>query len=223
MTGKQIAVAFHGIGNPVRVLEPGEARYWIGEGTFLRFLDLVAAHGDPSRVRLSFDDGNESDFEIARPALQERGLTASFFVITSRLDGPGSLSSSQLRSLAEGMEIGSHGVDHVDWRDLTASQLESELAGSKQVLERCIGRAVTVASIPFGRYNARVLRALQRAGYATVYSSDGGPSLPVDRLVARTNVRADTTLQDFANLISGVDPIGARLVRRLKAIRRRFV
>jgi hypothetical protein len=45
----------------------------------------------------------------------------------------------------------------------------------------------------------------------------------VDRLVARTNVRADTTLQDFANLISGVDPIGARLVRRLKAIRRRFV
>ncbi len=223
MTAKQIAVAFHGIGHPVRPLEPGEARYWISEDLFLRFLDLVAAHRDPANIRLTFDDANDSDFHIARPALHERGLTGSFFIITSRLDNPGSLSSAQLRTLSERMEIGSHGVDHVDWRGLDPARLEEELAGSKRVLERCVGRAVTVASIPYGRYNARVLAAVRAAGYTTVYSSDGGPSSTTIGLVARTNVRVDTTLHDFAKLIDGVDPVGARLVRRLKAIRRKLV
>lgn len=223
MTAKQIAVAFHGIGSPGRELEKGESRYWISRDRFLQFLDLVAADPDPAHVLITFDDANDSDFRIALPALQERGLTGSFFVITSRLDRPGSLSTEQLRILSERMDVGSHGVDHVDWRKMPPNRLDGELFGAAQILERCIGRPVTSTSIPFGRYNARVLSAVRRAGYTKIFSSDGGPSEPTDLLIGRTNVRAETTLRDFADLVQIRETRTGLIARQLKAIRRRFV
>lgn len=223
MVVPQIAVAFHGIGEPGRELEPGESRYWISRDRFLQFLDLVAADPDPAHVLLTFDDANDSDFSIALPALQERGLRGSFFVIAGRLDRPGSLSNDQLRILSEGMEVGSHGVSHLDWRKLAPQCLEAELVGSKQTLESCIGQSVAAVSLPFGRYNARVLAAVRQAGYDRIFSTDGGPSRPSDQPIARTNVRAETTLQDFADLMSGYEALGSRMVRRFKALRRRFV
>jgi peptidoglycan/xylan/chitin deacetylase (PgdA/CDA1 family) len=223
MVVPQVAVAFHGIGLPDRELEPGEQRYWVDRDHFLRLLDLVAAEPNPARVLLTFDDANASDVTIALPALQERGLTASFFIITDRLDRPGSLSSEQLRILSQSMEIGSHGVSHQDWRKLDPRHLEVELVGSKQTLERKIGRTITAASIPFGRYDFRVLSALQRAGYLRIYSTDGGPGLPTDRPIPRTNVRAETMVREFADLIQGRETGKARLLRRLKALRRRLV
>ena len=50
-------------------------------------------------MRLSFDDGNSSDVEIALPALRERGLPRRFFVVAGRLDRPGSLSRDDVREL----------------------------------------------------------------------------------------------------------------------------
>jgi peptidoglycan/xylan/chitin deacetylase (PgdA/CDA1 family) len=223
MGAPQIAIAFHGIGNPGRELEPGEARYWVTRDRFLQFLDLVAADPEPGRILITFDDANESDFTIAMPALQDRHLRGSFFVITERLDRPGSLGTTELRTLSRAMEVGSHGVAHVDWRKLRPERLEAELIGSKQVLEDCIGQEVTAASLPFGRYNARVLSAVHRAGYTRVFSTDGGPGRASDPLIARTNIRADTTPQDFVDLMRGQETLAAWTVRRLKALRRRFV
>lgn len=223
MVAPKVAVAFHGIGIPDRDLEPGEQRYWIDRDRFLQFLDLVAADPNPTRVLLTFDDSNASDYTIALPALQERGLTGSFFVITDRLDQRGSLSREQLLVLSRTMEIGSHGVSHLDWRKLDQQHLEAELVGSKQTLETTIGRRITAASMPFGRYDTRVLSALQRAGYAKVFSTDGGSGVPTDRPIPRTNVRGEMMVKDFSALIQGRETGKARLLRRLKALRRRLV
>ena len=51
--------------------ELGEAPYWISELMFETILDRVAAA--PARYRLSFDDGNASDHDIALPRLLARG------------------------------------------------------------------------------------------------------------------------------------------------------
>jgi peptidoglycan/xylan/chitin deacetylase (PgdA/CDA1 family) len=121
------------------------------------------------------------------------------------------------------MEVGSHGIDHVDWRKMLPNRLDGELFGAKRILERCIGRPVTSTSIPFGRYNARVLSAVRRAGYTKIFSSDGGPSEPTDLPIGRTNVRAETTLRDFADLVQSRETRTGLIARQLKAIRRRFV
>lgn len=42
-------------------------------------------------IELTFDDGNASDLTIAAPALQARGLAASFFVCASRIGQAGDL------------------------------------------------------------------------------------------------------------------------------------
>src|SRR5262245_62431527 len=93
-------INFHGIGTPKRTLDPGEPPFWVSRDQFLRILDRVAAHSALPNFKLTFDDGNTSDLELAAPALAERGLTGTFFVLTGRLDGVGSLDAGDLRALA---------------------------------------------------------------------------------------------------------------------------
>lgn len=220
----RIAVVFHGIGTPPRVLEPGEGRYWLAADHFARCLDEVAALSDPAAVWISFDDGNASDHDFALPMLLERGLTADFFALTGRIGQAGSLSAAQLRGLrAAGMGVGSHGVDHLNWRTIPAETLQHELAASRAVLEQICGAPVQRASVPFGRYNRRVVEALRAAGYATVGTNDGGALRPGAYLLPRTNVRADMSPADFRALICGEERLSRRIRRVLTGIRRRFV
>jgi peptidoglycan/xylan/chitin deacetylase (PgdA/CDA1 family) len=170
MADRTVNLCFHGIGAPGRALEPGEDAYWISVDGFHRLLDVAA--GDP-RVRISFDDGNASDVAIGLPALQERGLRATFFVLAGRLDRPGSLSSDEVRRLARaGMTIGSHGMDHVPWRHLDEARLRRELVEARSSLQAVAGRPVEHAALPLGRYDRRVLRQVRRAGYASLHTSD---------------------------------------------------
>ena len=106
MTDQRLVnVCFHGIGEPSRELEPGEARYWITTQQFESILDEIATW---PTLRISFDDGNRSDIEYGLPALVERGLTATFFVLAGRLTTPGSLDAAAVAELRDaGMTIGS--------------------------------------------------------------------------------------------------------------------
>ncbi len=165
-----VHLCFHGIGTCAREREPGEAGYWISRDLFLTVLDLVAERPE---VRLSFDDGNRSDVDIALPALRDRGLTASFFPLAGRLDDPASLSAADLRDLRDaGMRIGTHGWDHVPWRRLSAAARERELVESRLALEEAAGCPITTTALPLGQYDRHTLRSLRGEGYRTVFTSD---------------------------------------------------
>ena len=106
MTERSINITFHGVGEPPRPLDPGEASVWVSLEKFLAVLDGVAERTD---VGISFDDGNVSDIERALPALRERGLHATFFIVAGRLGAPHFVDEDHVRSLvAAGMEIGCH-------------------------------------------------------------------------------------------------------------------
>ncbi|MBL4757612.1 MAG: polysaccharide deacetylase family protein [Rhizobiales bacterium] len=204
MGGWQTGVIIHGIGTPGREQEPGESRYWLTEVQFVMLLDMIAALPDPGRIRITFDDGNLSDHDIALPALIARGLVAEFFVLSGRIDQAGSLGVSHIRALlSAGMSIGSHGVDHVDWRAARDPVLEAEVRGSRARLEEVCDRAITTAGVPFGHYDGRVLNALKQAGYTRVYSSDMGKMHP-DRFVCpRSSVHATLDQTGCVRLLSG--------------------
>lgn len=211
---KRRILIFHGVGEPGRALEPGEARYWLGVDRFRAALDRIAAHPDRQRLSITFDDGNDSDLLIAAPELQRRGLEAEFFVLSGRIGQAGSLDASQIQDLMQmGMRIGSHGVAHSDWSSLSTHELRDELATSKEALEAICGVPVRSAAIPFGRYNAAVLRALREAGYAVAYSSDGGSATAAAFLHPRTSLRRDTTDSILENILSGTMPPWKRLRR----------
>jgi peptidoglycan/xylan/chitin deacetylase (PgdA/CDA1 family) len=191
VTGVLVNICFHGVGVPQRELEPGEAAYWVSRGLFHDVLDLVA---DDPRVRISFDDANASDHEVGLPALLDRGLRATFFVLAGRLDSPGSLSSAQLRDLVEqGMTIGSHGMDHRPWRGLGAADLDRELVEARAILRDTAGTAVDEAALPLGRYDRRLLRRVRAQGYTRLHTSDRQWSHDRAWLQPRFSIRAGDT------------------------------
>jgi len=112
-----VTLTVHGIGTPVRPLDPGEDEVWVTVKQFEDVLDAVAGRAD---VRLTFDDANASDVEIALPHLVKRGLTAQFFLPAGLLGRPGRLTDENVRELVDaGMTLGSHGWAHCDWRQLS--------------------------------------------------------------------------------------------------------
>lgn len=208
-----INICFHGIGRCAHEREPGEARYWMAEKTFLDVLDVVA---DSPGVRLSFDDGNRSDTDIALPALQERGLTATFFVLAGRLEDPASLSPGDLRSLRDaGMSIGSHGWQHIPWRGLDAAAAQREFVTARAALEEAAGTRITEAALPLGRYDRETLRRLKEAGYDAVYTSDRFPARSGAWLRARYSVTSSDTADTVRSIARG--RIGVREVRNYAA------
>ncbi len=223
MADQWAGLIFHGIGEPERELEPGEAAYWIPVAFFEEILDAVLALPAPYRVRLSFDDGNRSDHEIALPALLDRDLKADFFVLTGRLGQPGSLDAAQVRALqAAGMVIGSHGVDHRNWARLDPAALQHELAVSRAALEALCETPVQTAGVPFGAYSAQVLRRLAATGYACAYTSDGGTMQPNAFLRPRSSVRRDMALEDVMGILKGRMGFKARVRRSLGMMRKQF-
>jgi peptidoglycan/xylan/chitin deacetylase (PgdA/CDA1 family) len=189
MSDRVVNLTFHGIGTPAHTVEPSEAKVWVGEDRFLATLD--AARTRP-HVRISFDDGNRSDVELALPALLERGMTATFFVLAGRLDDPRYLGPADVRALVDaGMTVGSHGMHHRDWRRLSDDELDEELVTARTRLEDAAGTAITEASVPFGSYDRRVLARARRC-VARLYTSDGGSARGGAWLQPRTSLtRAD--------------------------------
>lgn len=196
-----VNLCFHGVGVCAREREPGEARFWMKEDVFLGVLDVVAGRPD---VRLSFDDGNRSDADIAVPALRDRGLTATFFPLAGRLDDPASLNAGDLKELrGAGMSIGTHGWSHVPWRGLTADDARREFVTSRTTLEEASGATITEAAFPLGLYDRAALRQLKAAGYRTVYTSDKFPARPSAWQQARYSVTSDDTVESVTRLVHG--------------------
>ncbi|WP_410621814.1 polysaccharide deacetylase family protein [Amycolatopsis sp. cmx-8-4] len=191
----------HGIGRPARQLEPGENERWVTVEQFDRILDAIEERAD---VHLTFDDGNESDVEIALPRLVERGMTAEFFPLAGRLGQRGYLDRDALRDLARaGMEIGSHGWEPRDWRRLDDRHARRELTDAPKLLGDLCGRPVRRYSLPFGAYDRRVLDRLRQAGATRVYASDGGEASRDGWLQPRTELRHDLDQEWLDGVLAG--------------------
>lgn len=192
-------ICFHGIGVCTREREEGESRYWVRETHFLRMLDEIATHAN---VRLSFDDGNISDAAVALPAMEDRGLTGTFFALAGRLDDPASLSPGDLRILrTAGMQVGNHGWSHISWRGMSDEVAARELVEARAALGEASRGPVDEAALPLGQYDRRVINQLKLSGYAGVYSSDRFPARPNSWFQARYSVTAEDTRESIRALI----------------------
>ncbi|MEM1047281.1 MAG: polysaccharide deacetylase family protein [Pseudomonadota bacterium] len=190
----KLYLTFHGIGPVPNHVPSEEHPYWISETAFSEFIDTLTETSRASGVQITvtFDDGNVSDRNIAAPMLAESGIPAIFFPCAARVGTVGYLDREDIVALDEdGFEIGSHGVEHVPWRGLPTDMLEREVADSKSFFEEMLGKPVHSAALPFGSYDSKVLAALRRAGYQTVFSSDPGASLGRSSFKRRWSYRSD--------------------------------
>jgi len=141
---------------------------------------------------ISFDDGFKDNATVAAPIIYKKGIPATFFVATGFMGLKGTalkkFTREKLKIDAEaepmtwedmqrcadyGIEIGSHGVNHRSFSELSDFDAEQELAESKEAIERCISRKVQYVAWPFGtpqHFPARCLDIAQRIGYRAVFS-----------------------------------------------------
>jgi peptidoglycan/xylan/chitin deacetylase (PgdA/CDA1 family) len=161
----------------------------------------------PSKpVIISVDDGYVDDVRTILPDLERFHLVATFFVITGRTSEPGFVNADQIRQLDRaGMDVGDHTAHHVDLTQLTATQLQSETAGSKRALEVILGHPVSVFAYPFGAENATVVAAVRAAGYALAYTTAGGTteSTAAPLTMPRIHVGRDETATGLIGLLGG--------------------
>lgn len=205
---------FHGIGSPQRPLEEGEEELWLKPGQFESLLDELQRH---ARIELTFDDGNASDIEHGLPTLQERGLTATFFVIADRLDQPGSLSTADVRKLVDaGMAVGSHGRRHIAWRDLSSTELADELVDARRQIATVTRQPVVDVACPLGAYDRRVLHTLRACGFRRVYTSDGLHRQSTRLIRPRYTVTHRDTPRSLRALITAPVGLGARITGDMK-------
>lgn len=193
---------FHGIGAPTeRPFGPGEAEFWATQETFEATLDL--AQSRPGEISLSFDDGNTTDLTVALPALEQRNLTATFFIVAGWLGTrPGFIKPEDLHKLVNnGMTIGNHGLQHLRWTELDRAALQHETTEGQRRLEQITQTRIETAALPYGAYNQNVLSTLKAQGYTHVYSSTPGTADPNAWLQPRTHVKASDTPETIEALL----------------------
>jgi len=106
-------------------------------------------------VSLTFDDGSRNQFDIGIPLLKEKGLLATFYLITNFID---SLTQSKLiKENSSEFEFGSHTATHPDLIKIGISGDNREFSESQSFLKRTFGlNAGFTMSYPWGIYNNSV-------------------------------------------------------------------
>ncbi|MEU1037158.1 polysaccharide deacetylase family protein [Streptomyces sp. NPDC005907] len=138
-------------------------------------------------VGLTFDDGYADFVEHALPLLRRHDCGATLFVLPGRLDGDNAwdplgprkplLGKQGIRVAAasEGIEIGSHGLTHVDLTRADDTLLHAEVADSRALLSDLIGANVDGFCYPYGTVDRRAVDAVRAAGYRYACAIDPGP------------------------------------------------
>lgn len=175
----------------------------------------AGAQMPPRAVCITFDDGYADNWP-AFEALCERGMRASWFVVTGDVGGrsrwPGEsippqpiLSGEQLRHMeAAGMEICSHTVSHCRLTKVDDAVLDGELIHSMRDLSDILRREVTTLAYPYGLYDERVVEATRRAGYLVALTAEPGFGMIADDplRVRRITVFNTDTLSAFSRKLA---------------------
>ncbi|MXN66616.1 polysaccharide deacetylase family protein [Stappia sp. GBMRC 2046] len=194
MLASELYITFHGIGEPRVALTPGEERYFVSREQFETAVETLARLEDQYGIRahVTFDDGNLSDFEVGLPVLQKHGRKGRFFVVAGRIGKEGYLSAAQIRELSSaGMEIGSHGYDHVSWRGLDDAGRQREFTDARRKIEDVLGRPVTTAALPFGGFDRYLLNHLKKTGFKRIYTSSQGLAMSGSWFCPRRSLTRD--------------------------------
>ena len=124
---------------------------------------------------ITFDDGYVDNYTTAFPIVAKHGFSATVFMVTSYINGPGFMSWPQLKELvAKGWEIEGHTVNHPHLTKINPTTLLSELISSKKLLEKELGHPVEFFAYPFGDLNANVAKAVKESGYLMAVTTERG-------------------------------------------------
>jgi peptidoglycan/xylan/chitin deacetylase (PgdA/CDA1 family) len=163
------------------------------------FKDIEEGNIPKKPIILTFDDSYDDFYTKAYPELLKKKMKAITYVITDKLDTEGYLTTNQLREMRNnGIEIASHTLTHPDLKTLTDEELRKEIFDSKAFLEKLLNEKVLSFAYPFGKYNLRIRKVVEDAGYkyaTTVNPGNATFKEPLD--LQRYKVYSDTDINNY--------------------------
>jgi peptidoglycan/xylan/chitin deacetylase (PgdA/CDA1 family) len=163
------------------------------------YLHWVAGRTLPRKpVVLTFDDGYPGDVDVALPALRALRWVG---VLNLQVDN---LVPARVRRLIDaGWEVDSHTFTHPDLTTITDRALVREIATSRAWIHGVLKVPVRFFCYPSGRFDARVVAAVRRAGYVGATTTIEGLASPADGLWTLHRIRVDGS--------DGVDGLAGKL------------
>jgi len=148
----------------------------------------------PNSVAITIDDGYKSAIVHAAPILKKYGYPWTYFVYPEFItvtEGKGAASWADLAALqADGVDIESHSMTHPTLTShtqkfkgsrhtLSAEEydefLTNETTGSKELIEKKLGKPVSYFAYPYGAYNKQVEAKAIAAGYDGIFTVADNP------------------------------------------------
>lgn len=181
-----------------------------------------------SAVTLWFDDGLLSTYQIAFPALKQRGWRAVLAVLGDRAtaqqkfgpDGDDVMSWDQVRALQNaGWEISNHSMTHPHLDTITDQKvLYNEIVASRKALEN-LGLKIASFSFPYGEEGDAAGQSLINAYYWYWRSSISGVNtIPAERHIRAHFITTKTTAQELSGWLQNAAQTKGWLIIGLHAI-----
>ncbi len=152
---------------------------------------LKRGHAPPRTVVLTFDDGYRNFSQYAFPVLKRYGFPAIVYLLSGLIgqkaqwfaaDGrpcPPLLGREEILRLSrEGVDFGSHGINHIRLAETDDRRLREEIFGSKEALEALLGQEIRHFCYPYGSYDLRAVAAVREAGYISATTCVRGAACP---------------------------------------------
>ncbi|BDD02891.1 polysaccharide deacetylase family protein [Aureibacter tunicatorum] len=173
---------------------------------FTTFEEIEEKGMDPERknVILTFDDGSDCFIKNAFPILNKYKAKSVVYPVFNAIGEKNVvfeestnkstidlLTNEELIQLNnDGVEIGSHCLNHVHLAEKNEETVLTELIDSKKGLEEIIGKEIVSIAYPFGSYNEKVLDLAHQAGYTWAVSTNPGSNIKKNKLeLSRAAVR----------------------------------
>lgn len=174
-------------------------------------------------ILITFDDGFAGVATYALPIMQRRGFGAGVFIVTQRIgaantwdqmlgcNGAPLMSADDIiRWSSRGIEFGCHTRTHPDLANLSGSEIQSEVVGSREDLATLLDRVPAAFAYPWGRFNQAVHNCVRDAFDLAFSTRRGINSGRTDRhLLRRAAIRPNRSMLDFACRVRfGINPVG---------------
>ncbi len=149
----------------------------------------------PKTIAITFDDGYYNNYEYAYPILKKYNLPATIYIIVSKIGAPGYMGWKEIKEISDSglITIGSHTISHKWLPAMGTINLKSELADSKAIIEKQIGKPVNTLCYPIGAHDDRVELAVKSAGYTCAVATNPGRFSPIDDLYAIKRIKISRT------------------------------
>ena len=149
-------------------------------------------------VNFRWDDGHDCDWFVYQE-MKKRGMTATFYVISRRLE----LSPAQWQQIdQDGFEVAAHTRTHPDLRGVR--DLADEITGSKIDLEAMLGHPVRDFAYPYGKYNDTIRQVVRNSGFEVATTTNGGYGWNLDSSLEQPtlSVTGYDSVASFASKVS---------------------